>query len=196
MFASAVALARRGTGKPLSPRRIELIRRRGNEAMLTRHFGCEIRFDAPVDLLVFDEAALGERFITHNEELLALLLPDLEAALDEQSAERTLVGDVRMILLRRMHGERPSIARIAEELGTSSRTLQRHLEEAGTSYQELLDDVRRQSARRLLANTDLDAGEVAFLLGFEELNSFTRAFRAWEGMTPNRWRDNGGRYVS
>ena len=70
----------------------------------------------------------------------------------------------------------------------SPRTLQRRLEELGTSYQELLDDVRRRSARRLLANTDLDAGEVAFLLGFEELNSFTRAFHAWEGTTPTRWR--------
>jgi AraC-like DNA-binding protein len=48
--------------------------------------------------------------------------------------------------------------------------------------------VRRRSAERLLAATDLDAGEVAFLLGFEELNSFTRAFRAWEGTTPSQWR--------
>ena len=68
------------------------------------------------------------------------------------------------------------------------RTLQRRLEAVGTTYQELLDDVRRQSARRLLSNTDLDAGEVAFLLGFEELNSFTRAFHTWEGTTPTRWR--------
>jgi hypothetical protein len=55
------------------------------------------------------------------------------------------------------------------------------LGEAGTSYQALLDDVRRQAARRLLADTDLDSGEVAFLLGFEELNSFTRAFHTWGG---------------
>ncbi|MGD0527155.1 MAG: AraC family transcriptional regulator [Polyangiaceae bacterium] len=48
--------------------------------------------------------------------------------------------------------------------------------------------MRHRSARRLLANTDLDAGEVAFLLGFEELNSFTRAFHGWEGTTPLRWR--------
>jgi len=68
--------------------------------------------------------------------------------------------------------------------------LARRLEAAGTTYQELLDEVRRQSARRLLANTNLDAGEVAFLLGFEELNSFTRAFHAWEGTTPTRWRES------
>lgn len=66
--------------------------------------------------------------------------------------------------------------------------MQRRLGELGTSYQDLLDDVRRQSARRLLANTNLAAGEVAFLLAFEEVNSFARAFQAWEGITPARWR--------
>jgi AraC-like DNA-binding protein len=70
----------------------------------------------------------------------------------------------------------------------SQRTLQRRLRELGTSYQKLLDEVRHRSARRLLADTDLAAGEIAFLLGFEELNSFTRAFTSWEGTTPNQWR--------
>ena len=93
-----------------------------------------------------------------------------------------------MILGRRMHGERPTVERIADEMRMSPRTLQRRLEAVGTTYQELLDEVRRESARRLLSNTDLGASEVAFLLGFEELNSFTRAFHTWEGTTPTRWR--------
>ena len=66
--------------------------------------------------------------------------------------------------------------------------MQRRLGELGTTYQDLLDGVRRQSARRLLADTDLGAGEVAFLLGFEEVNSFMCAFHTWEGITPARWR--------
>jgi AraC-like DNA-binding protein len=53
--------------------------------------------------------------------------------------------------------------------------------------------VRHRSARRLLAQTDLEASEVAFLLGFEEMNSFTRAFHDWEGTTPIRWRSKGAR---
>ena len=193
MFATALAIVRRGTGKPLLPRRVELARRRTNEEMLTRHFGCDVCFDAPVDMLVFDAAALQERFITHDAALLACVVPDLEAALEQQSGRRTLAGDVRMTLLRSMRGERPSIAKIAEQMRVSARTLQRRLEQADTSYQDLLDDVRRRSARRLLASTDLGTTEIAFLLGFEELNSFTRAFRGWEGTTPMRWRDEEGR---
>ena len=134
--------------------------------------------------MVLDERALAEPFVTHNEDLIAILLPGLEATLNERESERTFADDVRMGQGRCMQGERPTVDKIAREMGMSPRTLQRRLEEAGTSYQELLDEVRRQSARRLLAETDLDAGEVAFLLGFEELNSFTRAFRGWEGTTP------------
>ena len=175
-----LAIAHRGTGRRIVPRRVELTRRRADEQMLTRHFGCDIHFDTPLDLLVLDERALVEPF-SHNENLLAVMLPGLEAAVAEHGPTRTVADDVKIILGRRMHGERPTVETIANKLRMSPLTLQRRLEAVGTTYQELLDDVRRQSARRLLSNTDLDAGEVAFLLGFEELNSFTRAFHTWEG---------------
>lgn len=190
-FASVLSLARRGAQKDITPLRVELARRRADVALLSRHFGCEIRFDAPVDLLVLPEAALGEPFVTHNADLLALLLPGLDAELADQGRRRSIAEEARLALLRRMCGDRPSVEKIAEELRVSPRTLQRRLEEAGTSYQRLLDEVRLQSARRLLSRTDLDAGEVAFLLGFEELNSFTRAFQGWEGTTPARYRARG-----
>lgn len=189
-FAALLALARRGTGSPLVPLRVELARRRSDEALLRRHFECPVRFDAPLDLLVFEEAVLARPFITHNADLLAVMLPGLEAALSESLSSRSLVDDVKEVLGRRMRGERPSLEKIAREVRMSSRTLQRRLEELGTSYQSLLDGVRRDTSRRLLASTDLETGEVAFLLGFEELNSFTRAFHAWEGMPPNRWRES------
>ncbi len=126
--------------------------------------------------------------MTRNAELLEVIVPGLEAALGDGGA-RSLADDVRAALSQRICGERPAVDKVAKALGMSPRTLQRRLEELGTSYQLLLDDVRRRSARRLLAHTDLDSGEVAFLLGFEELNSFTRAFRGWEGTTPARWRE-------
>ena len=191
IFAGVLRLAREGTGKPIAPRRIELARRRAHQPMLERHFGCAVRFDAAVDLFVFEAKALAEPFVTRNAELLEVIVPGLDAALrDAAGPRRSLADDVRSVLSQRISGERPAVEKVAKSLGMSGRTLQRRLEELGTSYQALLDDVRRRSARRLLAKTDLDAGEVAFLLGFEELNSFTRAFHAWEGMTPLRWRDS------
>ncbi|WP_049019026.1 helix-turn-helix domain-containing protein, partial [Burkholderia multivorans] len=57
---------------------------------------------------------------------------------------------------------------------------------------QVLDEVRRDTARRLLCTTSIEIAEIAFLLGFEELNSFTRAFRNWEGKTPKQWREFRG----
>jgi len=115
-------------------------------------------------------------------------VPGLEAALEDTGSARTLADDVRAALRQTICGERPAVEKVARSLGMSPRTLQRRLGELGTTYQKLLDEVRHRSARRLLANTDLAAAEVAFLLGFEELNSFTRAFHSWEGTTPMKWR--------
>jgi AraC-like DNA-binding protein len=156
--------------------------------MLKRHFGCEVSFDAAVDILVLDEAALSRPFLTRNADLYEVLLPELEAALHERLGSATLADNVKSVLQRSMCGKRPSVEKVAEALRLSPRTLQRRLTELHTSYQKLLDGVRDNTARRLLRDTDLDAGEIAFLLGFDELNSFSRAFHGWEGATPIRWR--------
>jgi len=188
IFAGITNLVRRGTEKSLRPLRLELNRRRANEAILERHFRCELRFDAPHDMLVFDAAALALPMVHRNAQLHAVLVPGLELAIGHGDHTRTLVDEVRMALTEAIVRDRPSIGAIAKSLGTSARTLQRRLGELGTTYQELLDDVRRRAARRLLTDTALGIGEVAFLLGFEEVNSFMRAFQGWEGATPAKWR--------
>jgi AraC-like DNA-binding protein len=189
IFAGVTNLAQRGTMTPVRPRRLEFIRRRANEAMLRRHFRCDLRFDAPHDVLVLDEAALALPMINRNAQLLDVLVPGLERAVAQDDHARTLADDVRVALSETICGDRPAIGKVAKSLGMSARTMQRRLGELGTTYQDVLDDVRRQSARRILANTDLAIGEVAFLLGFEEVNSFARAFHNWEGTTPVRWRE-------
>lgn len=194
MFASALNLVRRGTGDPaITPRRVEFVRRKpapADAAMYETYFGGSVRFGAPRDLLVWNKATMYEPFLTHNEDLIDLLLPGLEAALRDYGKAQSLAEQVGAILGRGMHGERPSVETVARQLHVSPRTLQRRLADEGTSYQAQLDLVRQQTARHLLTSTDMEAGEIAFLLGFEEINSFTRAFHHWEGTTPNRWRES------
>jgi len=186
IFASHVALVARGTGGRVAPIRIELARKRRHAQVLRDHFRCPIAFGATHDRIVFAEGALATPFVTADRAAYDHLVPGLEAKL---SAKRSLIGDVRIAIARTISaGVRPSIAAIARRLETSARTLQRRLGDARTTFQAQLDDVRRVVARRLLAHTALPPIDIAFLLGFAEPNSFLRAFRAWERMTPLRWR--------
>jgi AraC-like DNA-binding protein len=74
---------------------------------------------------------------------------------------------------------------VARRLGLSSRTLQRRLAGEGASFQEVLRETRTALGGHYLAKTTLPIAEVAFLLGFDEPNSFYRAWRAWTGVTPD-----------
>jgi AraC-like DNA-binding protein len=185
-LASQLVLLQRGTGQPIKPKTVELTRPRSDEQMLAKFFKCPIVFGARRDALVFDAAVLALPFVTHNADLLRTLLPGLDAKI--APLEGDFLDEVRAVIARRMSGEKPSVDKVAHDLALSSRTLQRRLGEHDISYQALLDDVRHTHALRLLRVKTFEISEVAFLLGFEELNSFTRAFRGWEGTTPIRYR--------
>ena len=85
-------------------------------------------------------------------------------------------------------GHRPSIHDVARQLNLSSRTLQRRLTENGLSFQRSLAQARRELARHDLAQSSIDLNETAYLLGYEDVNSFFRAFHQWEGVSPGQWR--------
>jgi AraC-like DNA-binding protein len=122
-------------------------------------------------------------------DLLDLLAPQFEEQLRQFKAEDTFVEQVRRAIQDRLTGHRPSIDVIAQSLHMSSRSVQRRLQDAGYSYQRVLDEARHQMARYYLSNSVLELNEAAYLLGFEDPNSFGRAFRAWEGIPPSDWRE-------
>src|SRR5262249_28654853 len=145
-FASLVTLAAHGIGAPVTPIRVELARRRADERILQQAFGCPLRFDAPLDQLVIDERLLARPFVTRDAAVVAMLVPALESALAETTSSPSIVEDVRALLRRGMSGERPSVEKVAHEMRMSPRTLQRRLSELRTSYQTLLDEVRRDAS--------------------------------------------------
>ena len=81
----------------------------------------------------------------------------------------------------------PSLDRVASRLGTSSRSLGRRLAEEGTSFKELVDELRRELARRYLEQGVHRPKSIAALLGYKELSAFHHAFRRWTGTTPAKF---------
>ncbi|MDG0902637.1 ornithine utilization transcriptional regulator OruR, partial [Pseudomonas sp. L01] len=95
---------------------------------------------------------------------------------------------VRRLLLARP-GDFPDLEQAARELHTSGRSLRRHLSSLGTTYQQVLDDVRKRLALQYLTTTQLPLYEIALLLGFNDSSNFRRAFRKWTGKLPSDYRE-------
>ncbi|WP_353505586.1 AraC family transcriptional regulator [Agrobacterium sp. FDAARGOS_525] len=121
--------------------------------------------------------------------MLEVLTPALSAALSELEAQNTISEQVKIVLKRSLASGQPGLNDVARQLGLSERTLQRRITDEGSTFRGLVSDARRDLGRHLLADPSTDIEEVACLLGYQDTTSFYRAFREWEGMPPNRWRE-------
>lgn len=188
-FAQVVHLMRRASGRPLTPAWVEF--QHAPPAERSQHqrlFGQEIRFNASGDRIHFDRAtcelpslqadpALGELVAAHARALLARLPKDASVA---AQVRRALAGELPNKLL--------TVETVATRLSLSKRTLQRRLRDEGTSFDEIIDELRRHLSERYLAEQGFSVQETAFLLGFSDVSAFHRAFSRWTGRSPARFR--------
>lgn len=186
-LAALLEFGRRGTGRPLTARSVEFTHPMGDLQILEAFFGCRIRVGAERNRMTLYRNDLDQPFVSYNEELLEILTPALDQSLNEQQRKLSLIEKVKQIIKNGLTG-RPDIQAVAYGLGMSGRTLQRRLADEGASFKHLLAQARHEQAKEYLADPSLDIKEVAFLVGYEDQNSFYRAFRLWEGDTPSNWR--------
>jgi AraC-like DNA-binding protein len=114
--------------------------------------------------------------------------PHLQKRLSELDESATTTERVRAVLLELLPSGSASIDAVSRRLGTSTRTLQRHLSQEQKSFQAVLNGTREDLARHYLKSSDMTGAEISFLLGFEDPNSFFRAFHVWTGETPEQAR--------
>jgi AraC-like DNA-binding protein len=188
-FAWVLSVARHGTGTRLSPLRVEFTQPRAYTKTIERYFGCPVVCGTARNAIVFRASDAQRPFVTRNAELLAMLAPQFEEELKQQNSDENFVDRVRNAVQQKLTGRRPTIEEIADGLHVSGRTLQRRLQDEGSSFQRVLDEARHHLARHYLHNSVLELNEAAYLLGYEDANSFVRAFRTWEGIPPARWRE-------
>jgi NADP-dependent 3-hydroxy acid dehydrogenase YdfG/AraC-like DNA-binding protein len=126
-----------------------------------------------------------------TELLFFVTLARMGTRLAELDAAVTRGQRVRAALLEALPSGQGDMDAVSRKRMMSRRTLQRHLDAEGLSFAGLLRETRQALAQHYLGNTRLPAAEIAFLLGFEEPNSFYRAFRRWTGQTPDATRRQG-----
>ena len=188
-FAWVLSTARVGTGTRISPVRVEFVQPRAHVKTIERHFGCPVVCGTPRNAIIFRATDANRPFVTRNAELLGILAPRFDEELKQENGDENFLERVRIAIQQRLTGRRPTIEDIADALHISSRTLQRRLQDDGSSFQRVLEEARHQLARHYLNNSVLELNEAAYLLGYEDGNSFVRAFRTWEGIPPARWRE-------
>jgi AraC-like DNA-binding protein len=160
----------------------------GNRAAFERAFGCPAKFMQPDNRLLFARSDLALKLPSHNPQLLALHEQVLEERLAFLGSD-SLGLRVSEELMRRLARGEPRREEVAAALSLADRTLQRRLQAENTSFQKLLDDTRRELARKLLADPRCAIGEAAHRLGFADPSNFFRACRRWFGCAPGQYRD-------
>jgi len=192
-IASVIAVGTQVLGAPLPALAVEFRHARPSSAVaiaeLTQFFGREPDFGRPTNALVLPSGAVDEPLPTSD--------PALSRVLERHAAEQlaklpdateSIADRVGRLLSSALGEGDATLAAIAKRLRMSERSLQRKLADEDTSFDALLDAMRRDLALRYLADPKIAIAEVAYLLGYSEPSPFHRAFKRWTGVTPSEAR--------
>jgi AraC-like DNA-binding protein len=150
--------------------------------------GCPIRVRASWNGWALSKADMSLALKRRDPALSRWLERQASEILARLPADGDVRDEVRSVLSTQLTSGDMRIDAVARRLATTPRTLQRRLARAGTSFDALCDDARKQAARTYLADTTLTIAEVTYLLGYSEPTAFHRAFRRWHGTTPQAFR--------
>lgn len=178
------------SGQSFAPTAVRLAHgRNAGTVLLAASLGCEIELDAACTAVAFSAAQLDARLpgghpgmALNAEKIMAATLAELNSGATNHQ--------VRAHLLNMLPSGQVSRAAVAERMHLTERTLQRRLEDEQFGFAELLQQTRLELAQNLLRDPAHDVQDVAFILGFAEISSFTRAFRRWTGQAPSAWREH------
>ena len=149
----------------------------------------EVRFAMPCSAVVIhgDPQWLDRPQPSANPEAYEQALAQCQRESALMEGAESAVQQTRMALIASNDGY-PSPEDVAARLHMTTRTLRRHLQEEGQSYQSLLEEARRRDSARLLDSGELEVRRIAEWLGYSDPANFTRAFKSWTGQTPSEWR--------
>lgn len=188
-LASVVAMVRLTIGGAFSPRLVELaFARPGGSDPYAGFFGCPVRYDAPVSRVVVDRGWAQTVMPGRDPVVLSSILELLDAQLDSRRHQQELL-EVLEISVAQGLPVVPSFAGQARRHAVSERTLRRRLAESGTTYEALVDGVRRERVERLLRRPELTIRDIARQSGFSDERALRRAVRRWHGTSPQRLRE-------
>ncbi|MEE4452935.1 AraC family transcriptional regulator [Novosphingobium resinovorum] len=151
-----------------------------------RYFGCDVVFGEPADGITFSDRDLASPILSQNAQVHGALVAYIEKHFPRQRAP--FHTEVRGLIMRRLTQGDCAASEVARALSIHHRTLRRRLNQEGTSFQEVKDDVRRDLTLYYLQQTNLDFRGISEKLGFAEQAVFSRSCRRWFGQSPTQLR--------
>ena len=152
-----------------------------------------LRFGASHNRIFMPKSLLSSPLRQSDSHLYEIIIRAASEELDRfGQLESPLTRIANAVATNLSHGE-CTLPHISAKLGMSQRAVQRLLEKEGTSFRKLSEEIRRSAAERYLRGTDLPMKEIAYLIGFSELSTFSRAVKSWFGMSPRKFREGSTR---
>ena len=194
-FMSAIVMRRLAEviGGDWKPRKCELAHRALECADTVREvFGSRVEFDRPMNLFVFNSAAL-DTLMPGADPMTFAVYEDLARRWAEEmdgACPPDVVVATRAQILEFLSGGRADLTSVAHGIGIGTRVLQRRLENVGTSFEKILNETRTELAEQLLRDTDRSVTDIAFELGYSDSSAFTRAAKRWFSMSPRQYRQS------
>ncbi len=188
--ATLVRIARALTGGRVAPRHVKLRHRRPQiPGGPTAQLGCAIDYAADRDEVSFPASSAALPVVSADTHLNRILLEYANEALGRRKIQRgSLRSCIEDHLVQLLPNGKANVSEVARRAGMSRRTLARGMANEDTTFSTVLADLRQALAKRYLRDEDLPISEIAWLLGYHEVSSFTHAFASWTGMSPREFR--------
>lgn len=178
-FLFLVGMIRRATKEAINPVAVKM--QKPIDAQIIADFFKTAITPAVYNGITFFDTDLAKPFICYDESMWNYFEPEMSRRLAELDKDDSTSARVRSALTKLIPGGAYAVEDVAVKIGMTKRTLQRKLSEENTTFQKQLNHTREMLAIHYIRNTDLTTNDIAYLLGYQELNSFLRAFTAWTG---------------
>ncbi len=185
-FVFLINLIRKATMKNIIPIKVA-VQNSINNKELEKYFGCRIQKSDKSILSLSIEDSL-EPFISENETMWEYLEPEFKRRMDEIGQNQSFTLKVRKSIMKLLPAGISSIEQVSKSLGMSTRTLQRKLYIEKTTFKNQLNYTREVLAKNYMKNTEMTTDDIAFLLGYSDMNSFVRAFKSWTDMSITQYK--------
>ncbi|WP_158592475.1 helix-turn-helix transcriptional regulator [Lactobacillus sp. ESL0228] len=182
---SLISLIRTGTGKLIKP--LSIGSKFNYSTEITEYLGISAQ-NCRDNYLVFSKNDLLTPFLTQNDIMWNFMEPGLKKYINDLKVDPPFKAIVQDTLFKLIAGGNFQLKDVANAIGISSRTVQRWLKNEGTNYKEQVNEVQKILALNLLQDTTLNTAEISFLVGFNNVTTFYKAFKRWTGKTVLKYR--------